>query len=867
MGVRSAVLGDARLRRLSRRAVFAVQPGARRFYEGLDDAYQSGRWSDVVDLVEGALTRRSLYVTPASFEKLAQSYAQLEQFDLGSRTLERALKAYPQHLSLVRARAELFMAARNWPEAIRAWSDFDLCEDPNAQVLKGLPKRGSDFKWFDQDWADLASHWATDSVLLARPGSSTADQQVRMLVRFIETLRAVGSRENAVTLAAEVLEFHSSDPQVVALACEALLRMSAFGSVERSVEWLVENYPFDEVRTYVAGVREGSKILDDLVDPNRVGPNDLRVLSASRGSGVAGAVLAQGLWTEERVHTESLKLSRRDEWPEGNAQRDVLSRAAWSISRRFARERGRELGIGDRDLARAVFHNVKHELILKLPIDRIADEIARNHDGEPIFVSLPSARLGYLSAYPWSNFGMAYLYDALRRRKLPVYFVRFPTEASAGGESRDFARPAGPTIVATSWGSGLKPADRQWSPAPDDTTQLVVTSGMRSVAGLLERVDSAAVLNSGAPLKAFAYDRSFRQGWGYDVHRSVHPRGGLRKFTFKTETRDVWVRVDDSLRWTNPAPEMKAEATLAFGRWPLGTWTDLLGEAVMPYFANVVKRARALMDEWGTTDVHIGDYLYVEPALVAAVAAERDARIHVWPHSSNPVHVAWHEHNRIDSVRAITRSGVRVWGEFVDSSKVIHDPTLLVQPAATKVPWTAGQPLSLVLVGGRPIMRDLPILDLEAHEALYRKFFAAVEPLVEAGQLRVYFKPRGLSGENEGWLESVVGRAAGWRPVLEHPMRITLPNLVYGSISVGSTALIEGVSRGVPGLIVREGAARDYLALEQGSLPVFDTASAVQWLQGLSVGEVWRSTRQEQFEWLSRELTAPVDLAEPVPSE
>ncbi|WP_152650500.1 hypothetical protein [Demequina aurantiaca] len=409
-------------------------------------------------------------------------------------------------------------------------------------------------------------------------------------------------------------------------------------------------------------------------------------------------------------------------------------------------------------------------------------------------------------------------------------------------------------MSAGSMGSGLKPANRTWSSLPEKTSDLVVTSGIRSVVGLTERIDGGVVLNSGAPLKAYAYDRSFRQGWQYEVHSSVHPRGGFTKLVIPTETSDAWIDSGAGIVRQKPIPGEMVDAALSVGRWPLESWHDLLAQAVMPYFTEVVDRARVQMERWGTTDVHIGDYLYVEPALVSAVAVQRGAKIHVWPHSSNPVHVPWHAKHRISTVRAVTRAGVRQWESQMPNVRVIHDPSLLVTPNEVQVPWIADAPVSLVLVGGRPIMRNLPILDLETHEQLYRDFFASLEPLVSAGRLQVYFKPRGMSGENEAWLESVVGRTADWKPVLEHPMRMNLPNPVLGSVSVGSTALIEGVSRGIPGLIIRESQVRDYLALEAGSLPVFTSLEAVDWLESHVSQGAWEAWREQQVSWLETEL-------------
>jgi hypothetical protein len=77
----------------------------------------------------------------------------------------------------------------------------------------------------------------------------------------------------------------------------------------------------------------------------------------------------------------------------------------------------------------------------------------------------------------------------------------------------------------------------------------------------------------------------------------------------------------------------------------------------------------------------------------------------------------------------------------------------------------------------------------------------------------VCYKPKGRIGENEAWLERVVGDSARWQGIITHPLKIALPNMLFVSISVGSGALLEGLARGIPCVIVKDFPAREYLAL------------------------------------------------------
>ncbi|MEA3502016.1 MAG: hypothetical protein U9R47_04520, partial [Actinomycetota bacterium] len=63
--------------------------------------------------------------------------------------------------------------------------------------------------------------------------------------------------------------------------------------------------------------------------------------------------------------------------------------------------------------------------------------------------------------------------------------------------------------------------------------------------------------------------------------------------------------------------------------------------------------------------------------------------------------------------------------------------------------------------------------------------------------------------------------------VLEHPLRIDLPNMLFVSMSKGSSALIEGLSRGIPGVVVRDFPVRDYTTLDEDTFPTGTRADMI----------------------------------------
>ncbi|NHA01630.1 hypothetical protein G5V59_22790 [Nocardioides sp. W3-2-3] len=117
----------------------------------------------------------------------------------------------------------------------------------------------------------------------------------------------------------------------------------------------------------------------------------------------------------------------------------------------------------------------------------------------------------------------------------------------------------------------------------------------------------------------------------------------------------------------------------------------------------------------------------------------------------------------------------------------------------------------------------------------------------------VYFKPRGPAGDTEHWLFRTVGRTAHWQPVYIHGRRLDLPNQVFVSVSVGTTALLEGIAGGTPGFVVRDFPVRDYTTLDADAFPTLTVPGALDLLRGLATREGYDGLLQRERAWARTE--------------
>lgn len=851
--VRQVLLRDPRLRRVASSTYRLLSRSLLSRRAEVDRAFVEGRWQDVIDLAANLDRDPRLRFSSRIYLRLSVSHAQLGDQAAARAVLEQAGRRMPWSGDIARLLAEWAMHERDYPQALVKWQRLATAKEERGSEITvrrapAFPVRGNDLDWYEISWSHIVAEW---DQLWARTGQSP---KPGTYARLLSTLVKADMASEVGELSRLALRDHPSDQELALCVVDALARVGDLGSIDDLRARFAEAGA-TRIGRWIASDMESAR--DVVVDLSQEVPDPalLRILEVNHLSGADFIIRSGNYWDERRLAQEALRLADRDRWPEGFAATDLLSEQAWTTSLEFARERSQGLGIAEETLARAVFHFVKNELCLKLPADRVAEEIVATGAGGPVFVELPSTKIPYLSSYASSRFQQVYLYEALRRLGCNVFLVRFPLQRRSSGRPHQSA-DAPTTLVFAPQPGGLRPQFRTLEEVPQ-TSRLLVPAGLRSVSGVLDMIGPAIVVNSGSVIKGLAYDRSVRQGFDFPVHAELHPHADvLPEFTIDLQPRRWWVRSSGGLAATARQPESEAiaEARLMHARLPRGDWFDLLARALLPYFSEYLGKAHDFLTEHDVDEVHIGDYLYAEPTLLASQVKRRGGTVNIWPHSTNPVHVQFHDPATIDSVRAVTRSGAARWKERLPGARVEQAPQLMLRRPEEIVSWSAGEPLSVVVIGGRPKLRNLPILDIAAHEQTYRDLFRAMEPLVHDGLIRVYFKPRGLTGEHEQWLDSVVGRTAGWSRVLAHPNRIALENPLFMSVSVSSSALLEGVVRGIPGVVVRGGYSRDYITADNGSVEELSVPTVRERLTRLATEASWTALRDAQMASLEREL-------------
>ncbi len=771
-----------------------------------------GDWEDAAHQWHDLAATDAEQMAGHSWVMAIHSHRRIGDLNEAARIAETALSHRPFRKKILREAANVSMARGEWDEAVLRWARFwrfqvrDQPEEENR-----LPMRAGIADWYDAAWHEVARHLDSAQNLDERPLGASFH------LALADVLARAELPEDELTVLRRAAREHPDDDEVAyEVACALLARGATDVPLPISADEVIA-------------------VLDALPSynpPDGGGLPPIRVLRVPARSSIDLA-----LRTTHYVDTLSLgrlvqEISERDRWPEPIDTTNLLLAQSRAWADRFGRTYAAPPHLPAETLADALLATIHHESAVFVPMRRVAADIAARAGGDPIVVEVPHLRTGYLGGYLHGSFDLVVLYLELLKLGANAFLCHLEPKTPKGHTSFEFV----PLWRSVRPGVAIQQQD-------GPRTRALVPAGIRRVGLLAAKLDDAVVYQSGSVVKDFAYDRSIDQDFPVIATGRLHP-----------DTNEILPVFRFPLKRTGRIPgrgltserARRTRATIEVSEPIGGTWAEWLHRATAPLLEHLAATAARDLEERGVKEAHIGDHFFAEAVIVGDAVKRAGGRVVIWPHSTNPVHVHQRRAESFDEVHAITHSGAEIWRRAFPDKTVVHSPDSMLMPSPAR-PFDPAAPLSVVFFGGRSTLGDMPILDTRAHRELYRKLFTALAELRTEHPVNVYFKPRGLTGEHEQWLFRTVGKVADWTPVYQHPLRLELPNMVFASVSMGTSALIEGLARGVPGLIVREFAVRDYVTLSEDSFPILPTERAMELLARAATAEGYRELIETQL--------------------
>jgi hypothetical protein len=223
---------------------------------------------------------------------------------------------------------------------------------------------------------------------------------------------------------------------------------------------------------------------------------------------------------------------------------------------------------------------------------------------------------------------------------------------------------------------------------------------------------------------------------------------------------------------------------------------------------------RTLVRQEGITQAHICEHPFFETAVLSHAVRENGGTVTLWPHSWG---LSWwglpRHPGTVHTVYSVDRTGAGIWRERLPGTTVKVVSDLYLPRYRQPRPVVAGEPLNVVIIGNNYNVERLAMINRDSLEAVSRKLYAAFADF--PADVRWTYRPRGTSDLQWQW--GLAGHPADFSYTTVPPALIDLPNMIFLFPGLLSSALIEGINRGVPALIAREDATiEDYLGSEVG---------------------------------------------------
>jgi hypothetical protein len=744
--------------------------------------------------------------------------------------LEVALKHFPAHPAMLRLRAELAMIREDWESAADGWAAYhELRQTTVPTAAVPFPKQPPSSDWYEVAWQEVAKVLHRRGI--PRQGPFTAGFYLAM----------------ARVLLSSGLDADSGDLLAAWLAAH---------------EEVVADDELDDVRT-VERVLTGIRLSGNDHFPERLSPEDAALLSTLPpapapvdGLGPlrlirvpADSTLETALRSTRFISLVNLdrhvrRVARADGWPDAATELDPLARLARQWSIRYGERYAVEPHLPACTLADAMYLTIYHEASQLAQMLRLADDIAGSETNAPVVIEVPYLTFRYLRGSS-DAFSLIYLYFALLERGVNAFlcYVRHgpvPEETTRLSFRPGWRLARRQTVLAST--------EQRLFRGPNARVALV-PGGIRAFPELAALLPGATVYESGSVVGEYAYDRHHPRTQAITATAALHPVDPeLPAFEYPL-TRTARL----AGRGLATSDDQPLDGVLEESSPVGGNWAHWLHRVTSEFVEHLARQASADVARRRIEEAHVADYLLPEGVIVGDAVRRAGGRVILHPHSSNPVHIDVRGPDTFDEVEAMTRAGARMWREQFPGKVVRHAPAVVVSPTHPRS-FSAGQPLSVVLFGGMAVMGRTPWIDLDRHAETYTCLFDGLADLQQRHAIDVYFKPRGTSGETEEWLFHTVGRRAQWRPTYTHARRLDLPNQVFISVSVGTTALLEGLVAGSPGMIVRDFPVRDYTTLAAPDFPVLHHTKALALLEKMTSASEYANLVAQEMDFARHEL-------------
>lgn len=487
-------------------------------------------------------------------------------------------------------------------------------------------------------------------------------------------------------------------------------------------------------------------------------------------------------------------------FPTQKSQR-LLQRVAARVTRRIALRQSEKLEVSSEGLLHSWFSPVFSELTSLVPIRHLARAYARDPKNQIIAVKLETQSFTALNGWGDNSVEPLYLACELRRRNVPVFLY-------LGDELSD---PKLTFNLSPNWTRRNYP--RFYRDSKFRSVMCKNTIRRPEVFSVPENIKKC---ERPGFLQRLVASKLRRSKCRFEIHLDAGPEvDGIRTFS---------------------VPNNATSLDRAF--------VDLMS----PLTTQVAHFYKSKLAGKPVETAHVADNATLEGGLLAAEVVKQGGNVHLWPHSANVVHLEAHDPKSVSQITVAVRSTGAYWEKAFGPDKVIINRNSILPEHAPMGRFEEEQPLNIILFAGAHFLRRVPLLNYAGHEATWT---TTLDTLLSAD---VDFLVKHKSKwETRHWISQRTPNPEKLRFSNKHANKLQLPNMVFVCVSLTSTAILEGIARGIPGFVVRDVPVDETPHYDPDSVPFIRSEQLGTFLGSLKSKASWNELREKQRTWFECE--------------
>lgn len=478
----------------------------------------------------------------------------------------------------------------------------------------------------------------------------------------------------------------------------------------------------------------------------------------------------------------------------------AYERIAIRISHKLAQSHSKQLDISIAGLRAAWFQPIYSELTTLLPIRHLARKLARRTD-LPLF-AIPLRSLSFLTANAWSTNEMEPLYLAyeMRRQKVPVFL---------------FIDDPGDTKLTFTLSKASLPKDYPQFRYSKRFTEVLGKTAVRRPEYVSRRIEARRRRKPGL------LSRQRRLGFSYGQ-------------------RPIELGLDEG-------PSFGPIRSYFLAANPPGLEQGFVDQ-ISPLSVAVANWFRGEFEGRSIERANIADHASFESGIMAAEVLRKGGGLFLWPHSANAVHTNLHSPDDVVGITVAAQSTGRFWAESFGHSKINVDPAAILPSAQKAAGYSESHPIHVVLFAGAHALKRMPLLDIRSHEETWALALRSLQST--DSELTIKHK---TTWESRDWIRRLAPDPNALKFSDLHANKLSHPNMLFLSISMTSTAILEGIARGIPGMVVRDMPVEETPYYDPHCIPIVPSQDIATRIQQLNSKAAWESLSETQNQWFIRE--------------